>query len=35
VVLLGLVIQGFALVPIAHRLGVVSESENPEPSQSS
>ena len=35
VVLLGLLIQGFALVPIAHRLGVVSESENPEPSQSS
>ena len=32
VVLLGLVIQGFALVPIAHRLGVVTEPEPAEPS---
>ena len=32
VVLLGLVIQGFALVPIAHRLGVVTE---PQEAQSS
>jgi NhaP-type Na+/H+ and K+/H+ antiporter len=32
VVLLGLLIQGFALVPIAHRLGVVSKPETAEPS---
>lgn len=32
VVLLGLLIQGFALVPIAHRLGVVSKPEKAEPS---
>ncbi len=32
VVLLGLLIQGFALVPIAHRLGVVSKPEMAEPS---
>ena len=32
VVLLGLLIQGFALVPIAHRLGVVSNPETAEPS---
>ena len=31
VVLLGLLIQGFALVPIAHRLGVVSKPETAEP----
>ena len=35
VVLLGLLIQGFALVPIAHRLGVVSEPGDPEESQPS
>ena len=32
VVLFGLLIQGFALVPIAHRLGVVSKPEPTEPS---
>ena len=32
VVLLGLLIQGFALVPIAHRLGLVSKPETAEPS---
>ncbi|RPF82786.1 MAG: sodium:proton antiporter [Synechococcus sp. TMED20] len=32
VVLLGLLIQGFALVPIAHRFGVVSKPETAEPS---
>ena len=32
VVLLGLVIQGFALVPIAHRLGVVTEPQEPQSS---
>ena len=32
VVLLGLLIQGFALVPIAHRLGLVSQPETAEPS---
>ena len=31
VVLFGLLLQGFALVPIAHRLGLVLPSEESEP----
>jgi CPA1 family monovalent cation:H+ antiporter/cell volume regulation protein A len=31
VVLFGLLLQGFALVPIAHRLGLVLPSDEPEP----